>query len=205
MRYDEEMGREALSTLLKHFGAEGIWKEGPDPPDWFLDVAGQPIAVEITSVHGSTEINGRGHTWLQLSKELLRFAEEVCSEVETRAPIEGCFVVSFPAVPRIKSQRSAIVQALTVYFETLGSTSSPGSWHTVLSLEGRDVAVYKIRDAGSSLISQALLTGAVISRLEDQLSEILFRTVSSKALKMSEIPYPAILVILDEYGFQKRN
>jgi hypothetical protein len=203
MRDDEELCREALDTLLKQRGIQGLWKEGTEPPDWFLEVEGQTFAVEVTSIHGSTNLDGRDQTWVQVSKELTSFTNNVCSEVEGRVQVPGRFTVRFPAIPNIKTHRSAMVQALVKYFETPALTSNLHEWHTVLRLEGREVAVYKMSETGASLAPQALLTGTAISRLDNKLSEILPVVVLRKAQKMAKIDYPAILVILDEYGFQR--
>jgi hypothetical protein len=203
MRHDEELCREAVSRLLQQRGIEDLWKEGTEPPDWFLEVAGQLFAVEVTSIHGSTNLGGREHTWVQLSNELAPFSKDICREVEARVQIPGWFTVNFPAIPHIKNHRSAIVEALVDYFEDSDSAPHFCGWHTVLRLERREVAVYRISEKGSTLDQRLLLTGAAISRLDDQLSEILPRIVSKKALKMRNITSPSILVILDEYRFQR--
>ena len=203
MRYDEEQCREAFSRLLQQQGLEDLWTEGTEPPDWFLEVGGQIFAVEVTSIHGSTNLAGRELTWVQLSKDLPSFAGDVCREVEARVRIPGWFTVDFPAIPHIKSHRAAIVQALVDYFEACGTSPSPSGWNTVLRLEGREIAVYRMSETGSALDSRSLLTGAAISRLDDQLSIILPKAISTKARKMRDILHPVILVILDEYGFQR--
>ena len=204
MRDDEEQCREALSRLLQQRGIKDLWTEcRPDPPDWFLEVGNQVFAVEATSIHGTTNLGGREHTWVQLCNELRRFAKNVLSEVEARVHVPGWFTVDFPAIPRIKNHRDAIVQALVDYFERYGSSPSPLGCHAVFRFERREVAVYRLTATGSALDSRVLPTGAVISRLDNQLSTILPRTISTKAWKMRNISHPAILVILDEYGFQR--
>lgn len=203
MRHDEELCRQALSLLLKQRRLDDHWTEGDEPPDWFLDTAGRRFAVEVTSIHGLTNLRGKDFTWTQLSKELLSFGAEVCSEVEARVGLSGCFLVSFPSIPELKSRKSEIVRALVGYLKTHGSTADPMMQNVVLRSEGREIAVWKVKEEGSALVAQVLPTGAFVTHREDQLGELLASVMRKKVHKLKDVTEPVILVILDQYGFQR--
>jgi hypothetical protein len=203
MRHDEELCRQALSSLLKQRGLDDHWTEGDEPPDWFLNTAGGRFAVEVTSIHGFTNLGTKDFTWTQLSGELLSFGAEVCSEVEARVNLSGSFLVSFPSIPNLKSWKSAIVQALVEYLKTHGSAAAPMMQSVALRPEGREIAVWKVKEGGSILVAQALPTGAFITHRDGQLEGLLASVMQKKVHKLKDVTEPVILVILDQYGFQR--
>jgi len=203
MRRDEELCRQALSLLLKQRGLDDYWSEGDDPPDWLLNTVDRRFAVEVTSIHGFTNLGRKNCTWTQLGTELLSFGAEVCSEVETKVNLSGCFLVSFPPIPKLKKRKPEIVQALIRYFETQGSTADPVMQSMVLRPEGWGVAVWKVKEEGSALVAQALPTGAFVTHREDQLEGLLASAMRNKVHRLKNVVEPVILVILDQYGFQR--
>jgi hypothetical protein len=203
MRYDEELCRDALSRLLRQRGLNDSWSEGTEPPDWFLEVAGQRFAVEVTSIHGVTSFDGQERNWTQISHELTPFAQNVCDEVQSIVTIPGVFFVDFSPIPNLKSHKQEIVQALVEYFRGYSPGRDAAESRVIARFQVGEVAVYRSSGVGNALVAGALLAGSRVSRLTDQLTDILPDAVRKKVSKMKAISEPVILVILDQYGFQR--
>jgi hypothetical protein len=202
MRADEDLCRRALDSLLQEHGVQGNWSPGCEPPDWFLEVAGQEFAVEATSIHGLTAMGEKSYNWTKLSVELLAFGEAVCREVESKVNIPGCFFVSFPSMPNLKSRKSEIVQAIISYFETDEPREKPKN-SIVLRVGKSEISVRKIGELGGSLIPQALPTGAFITRRDEQLESLLTTEIRKKLHKLRNVAEPVVLLVLDRYGFSR--
>lgn len=203
MRYDEELCKDAFDSLLRENGLEAHWLDGREPPDWFLDIGGKRIAVEVTSIHGHTNLGDASRSWTGLSKELLAFGAGVCKEVESRISIPGLFLIPFLSTPMLKKLRKKLVTALVAYFEKdalLVDTMTP---QIVLYAEGRKISVWKVNEEGCALVAQALPTGGFITSQDDQLRNLLASTIKKKAEKLKMVDKPMILIILDLYGFQR--
>ena len=203
MRADEEMGRKALDSLLREYGEDREWTKGTEPPDYYLNFKGRRLAVEITSIHGFTDLNGRKYPWIELEKHLLPFGDDICAKIESKVRVDGCFFITFPSIPSLEKRKAEILRGLTGYFQTEACETDRISSQAVLRIEGREVSVMKISEEGSGLIAGTLPTGAFITHREDQLQELLTGAIETKSKKLRKIEEPAILVILDYYGFQR--
>lgn len=202
MRYDEEFCKHALSSLLREQGIAACWREGDDPPDWLLEIAGKRFAVEVTSIHGTTNLDGHQRTWTQLSQELSAFGHEVCREVQERVQVRGRFMAGFPPISKLKRYRHEIVQNLITYFESRRLATNRMSRDIVFRADGHDITVWSLGAGVSVLVPLPLLAGRWIVRLEDQLTDQLVGVVRKKTEKLKDIKEPKILVILDQYGLQ---
>jgi hypothetical protein len=116
MSHYEEHCREAVSVLLRAQGIDGRWHKGPDPPDWLLEIEGRLFAVEVTSIHGATQLQGGARNWTELSSQLSEFGHDVCRQVMTSVGVCGRFFVTFPPFSNMKSRQVEIVDALNDYF-----------------------------------------------------------------------------------------
>ena len=98
------------------------------------------------------------------------------------------------SIPRFKRRRKEIVQALVAYFKADAPGAADMARRVVLRPEGRDDTVWKVKQDGSALITQALPGGAFVSRREDQLAGLLAAAVRTKAHRLRAIPEPALCV-----------
>ncbi|MFA6109140.1 MAG: hypothetical protein WDA75_10235 [Candidatus Latescibacterota bacterium] len=198
MRPDEEMCCEALIELLRGRGVPARCIAGPDPPDARLLTAEGEFAVEITSIHGVADLDGKDATWTQLGKELHRFGVEVCAEVSRRVVVPGVFAVHFRPTPLLKQMKAGIVDALAQHFS--GDDRGQASSH--VRSEAMNVQVSRVRPDGSDLLPWVLPAGSLVGPLPYQLESLLLRAVQEKTRKLSAITVPKILVIHDLYLFQ---
>jgi len=203
MRYDEELCKEAVNELLKEYGVSPNWEDGPDPPDYFVEVDNEKYAVEVTSIHGVTELEGNRYTWTQLRNDLLDFGQKICDQIESEVTIKGSYILSLPPLPSLKNQKSKILKSALNYFNSNSEITRAISKVTVFKSKNKVVDIWKIKDTGSSIIPQSLPGGALITKKEEQLSERLKTAIESKIQKLKHFKYPKILVILDLYGFER--
>ncbi len=180
MRADEELCRKALDSLLKEYGDDPEWTKGKEPPDYFLNFRGRRFAVEITSIHGETDLNGRRHSWIELDKNLLSFGADVCEKIKSEVRVHSCYLIGFPSIPDLKNQQNEIVRILTLFFHKEACKGDWMSAHVVLQSKGREISVWKLSEKESGLVAAALPTGAFITNGEDQLQETPDRCGSEK-------------------------
>lgn len=202
MRQEEERCCRALEALLISRGVDAHCVQGPDPPDAVLTTTSGKFAVEITSIHGITNLDGKDFAWTGLVKDLLSFGACVCDEVEAKVAVPGCFVISFPGIPQLRYLKSGIVGALVQHFQA-SAGARPSSYSTVFRSGGKKVSVWKVKDEGSALVPQALPTGSLVGPRPNQLDILLTGAVNGKAQKLKRVADPKILVIDDQYLFQR--
>ena len=190
------------TRFLREYGKDREWTKGKEPPDYYLNFKEGRLAVEITSIHGSTDLNGRKYPWIELEKHLLPFGDDVCEKIESKVRVAGQFLIAFPSIPSLKERKNKILRSLTEYFQTEACETDRIS-HTVLRIDGRKVSVMKMSEEGSGLIAAALPAGELITDGEDHLRELLTGAVQKKSDILKKVSDPAILVILDCYGFQR--
>ena len=139
MKPDEELCRRVLDQLLKEQGFKPNWIDGDEPPDYFLQLGNRRLAVEVTSIHGFTSFAGKDHSWAKLSKELLSFGEEICSKIESSIEITGCYLLSIPAMPKLREWKIEISQALVRYLRTEAPNDMEMARSVILQPKGRSV------------------------------------------------------------------
>jgi hypothetical protein len=203
MRYDEELCKEAVSKLIKENGGSPHWEEGPDPPDYFVEIDNVKYAVEVTSIHGFTELENKRYTWTQLSNELLDFGQEICDQIELKVTVKGSYFLSLPPLPSLKDQKSKILKCALNFFNLNSLNTGVTSKNTIFKIKNKEVEIWKVKDTGSAITPMSLPGGALITRREEQLSGLLKVAIESKIQKLKGFNYPKILVILDRYGFER--
>lgn len=202
MRYDEELCKDALDKLFRKNGLSTKWSDGPDPPDYYVILDGEKLAVEITSIHGQNKLDGKEFPWIQLSKELLDFGEKICRQVDSEVNIQGSYILSLPPISNLNDYKKKVLNLTLEYFDSGPESLKPISRKVISRIDNKEIVIWKIKDSGNVIVPQSLPSGAMVSRPIYQLSKLISSSIESKVEKLREFDKP-ILAILDRYGFER--
>lgn len=191
-----------LEAHLHSIGAQPVLMPGAEPPDAFLLLRGDRLAVEVTSIHGHTDLGGSTISWLNVTATLVPFIESLCKELEHGGRVRGTYAVFVPAIAGIKNHRKDILNGLDRILSAWPDTpaSSPPAR---LSVGGVEILVWMLDRQGTAVAGIAGLERALISHRDDQLTGLLQAALTTKAGKLRNVSQPWILVIEDCYGFQR--
>jgi hypothetical protein len=207
MRHAEEWCKVAVDRFLREQGFSPEWHDGEEPPDYFVSIGQQKVAVEITSIHRSASPDGkdRKKTSTGITEDLLDFGGNIVREVvESGISIPGVYDLCLPPIPRIKQYRTQIVEALRAYFEEKVPQILKTTYTVILRVEGRDVEVWKWSEEGSVLNCGAFPAGGSVTHRDDQLKQLLRSAIQGKVGKLRGVTKPWWLVIHDQYLSQRR-
>ncbi len=200
----EGAAKRALEALLTRLGVSfQSTIVDRDPPDLHLEMLGRRFAVEITSIHGSTTVGGKQWSWPGLAKELLSVGGEICKLVSAATVIPGTFMIYLPPLRRLKASRGSIVEGATRYMQTTAGEERSGSRTIVCRVDATEISILKRREEGNSLDPVALPAGGLITRHERKLAALLRHAILQKLHKLRQVAKPWLLVIHDDYGFQR--
>lgn len=205
MRADEERCKHAVDLFLRELRLEPEWEGGTrkKAPDYFVSVKKSRFAVEVTSIHGSTILDGKQVKLPGLTHKLQQFADMIVREVELAVRVPGIYTIEIPSMPKMKEKLEEIVRSLVQYFKNDADRAKMMAERVVYRHKGRNVSLRMIKNEGCALVPFVLPTGALVTHGEDQLKPLLEKAFREKVRKLREIAEPWVLVIEGQYGFQR--
>ena len=202
-RKDEELTRAAFDSFLRRRGCERPeWKDGEDPPDFYMTMANERYAVEVTSVHDIETVGARRFTTIQVFSELGRCGERLRELVPAKIPVRGAYVVNLEPVTNLKDVEATVTKGIIRYLEETADEETapvvdlyrdpPNRWTIEKMHNKKDYITFPI-----SLLPGAKWEGEMLQDLE----ALVGQCISNKIEKLRRVSEEKILLILDRYHY----
>ena len=151
MRHDEQFAREAFSRFLARAGRSFLWRDGTEPPDYFLQTDGTTFAVEITQVVEAVDVGSRTISYHGMSEALKRLTDRLEEHAKSRGLLHGTHVIALSPIPDLAAQEATVTERVLRYLaETRALDTTP--WTAIVSApDPNTVAIRKASPAGAAL------------------------------------------------------
>jgi hypothetical protein len=195
MRRDEEFVLNALATAYA-----ASWKPGQDPPDGYLILPSQTIAVEVSTLTQHVFDGSSARPRLSDDAPAIRLANELDDELSKSIPANRnvMLLLSSPIAELRKTKA-----ALSPLIVSLVAQSSRGRVRQKVNIRGNKIEVYVDESDGAERkkVVAAIMNRFSDSRIEKNTTYILEERIADKATKCSRISFDGAiwLALLNDY------
>ncbi|MCI0521639.1 MAG: hypothetical protein L0Z70_15450 [Chloroflexi bacterium] len=210
-RDDEELCRSVFDEyLLNLFESEEItWtpvKQRDEPPDFYLKLAGENYAVEVTSLIETIRV-GRGKHVPDLSilMSLKRLVDRVGNQAQTDGYLQGGYWVGFKEpFENFKIIGSELEKGLVDYIRnTKSEVSAPEA--IIFSKFNQICTITKGHNKANEVRMSWMRGGINIDGMESEICRLVKGAIEKKERQLRRIPLPKIILLYDLYGFGEYN
>lgn len=196
----EEFCRRAVSALLEKEGQTSYrWRKGAEPPDYFLEVNGMTIAVEMTSIHGSGEVGGEQLPWPEIEAVAAKKVRPMLRGLEVTYPNAGVHVVTLEPFPNTSDHLPEIKAGLRQYLEMNKELTKTEGERTIWRHGPARITARRVKLGATRFSTPLYLNEGRVGPLSDRIGEILGHAVRRKIDKLKGVEDPKALVILDRH------
>lgn len=205
MRRDEEDCKAAFHTFLaaRHHLTDIVWRNGDDPPDYYLSLGNTRYAVEVTQARELTSIGNKTLSDLGILITIRRFIKELEREAIASGILTGAYSVRFKPLDEFRKLKGQIRTEITDYLRS--TQNEPSAVGTIVV--GRHHSRWEVTKLHSDMTylscwtADAKFLGEAIRDLSALLDEIL----TTKSRKLAAISQPWILLICDRYPWLEHS
>ncbi len=210
-RDDEELCKSVFNTyLLTLFTSEEIiWvpvEQQDEPPDFYLELAGENYAVEVTSLIEKMRMGGGMELpYLSTLSPLKQLVDGVGTRAQQEGNLQGGYLVVFKEpfedFGKIKSK---LEKGLLDYIlKTKDEVSAPES--TIYSKFDRVCTITKVHNQTNEVRMFWNRGGINIDGMESEICRLVKEAIHEKEYLLRNISLPKIILLYDLYGFGEYN
>ncbi len=206
MRENEELCRRCFDRyLVDRLGLQPIsWREGEDPPEYYLVVECRKFAVEVTTLVGEIKTGSKSIADIEYVAALRKLAKRIQAVAIQRGILRGTYGILFNGPFDRLGRISSLIesQALNYIRDTQNLSEAPSC--TIFKQGDRTCSIQKIKSSPDKI-------GYGINALPDwgkwegdiltEACHVLQKAISQKKEKLEHITLPKILLLLDQYSF----
>jgi hypothetical protein len=201
-REDEEHARVSFDAWLSSLQVQRRdWEEVPrkdEPPDYYFRLGETRYAVEVTALMDRLDLGAGPQPSRSVIASISRFVREIESEAVSRGILQGAYIVSAQPTRAFREREDAIRQGLLTYI-----AGTKGVERAARQLIHRDdLCEWNVRKYAGHRCQVGMALGwrtVWEGESREELSEWLEAVLQDKALKLTHVPKPHILVVLDAY------
>jgi hypothetical protein len=202
----EENTRIEFDRLMRTIfpDASIVWEDVPehvDPPDWYLELDNIRYAVEATSIVGLLPITlNRKIPTTNVSMTLYTFIKNVEKSARDQEILSGAYVVMLGPMPNFSENREKLSNDLLTYIRETRSFES-ASVCTLGFVRHQRIWIKKEHNNKNYVTAAISMGGMRGADAQEELSQLVSRTLSQKTHKLRRVSEPIILLVLDEYHY----
>jgi hypothetical protein len=199
MRKDEEKCKAAFHAFLtsdQHL-EDIVWKDGDEPPDYYLSLGNTRYAVEVTQARELISIDNKTRSDLDFLVTVTRFIKEIEREAIVSGILTGAYSVRFKPLDNFGKLKQRIRREITDYLRSTQDVSSAAE-RVIIEEDSSRWEITK-RHCDRTYLSCGTTDGKWHGEAIRDLSTLLDRVLITKARKLAAIPKPWILLIADRY------
>lgn len=119
MREYEERCKNAFNTFLRlHYTDNNIvWSEGDEPPDYYLELSGTKLAVEVTSIREKAKLGNNRLDHLKIDISIKRFIDDIQKNAMAAGFLNGAYIVRYKPISDFGKQKQAISIQIKDYLQ----------------------------------------------------------------------------------------
>jgi len=201
VRPNEIRAKKGFAALLSQLtGNGGVWQDGEDPPDFWLDWAGERFAVEVTEVMQRIPLGYGSLTERGAIEAIRRAVAQLEKEILAEGILDGTYVMNACPIPDLRGQMPALKADICEYIASTKHISSAPSKQLLKGRRGQTWAISKVRSTGTDLHA-GFSVGSVKSAIEASadLRYLIVERVEVKSTDYQNIPGKKVLLFVDSY------
>jgi hypothetical protein len=201
VRPSEIRAKEGFAALLSQLtGNGGDWQDGEDPPDFWLDWAGERFAIEVTEVMQRIPLGNGSPTERGVLKALKRAVAQLEIEILAEGILDGTYVMNACPIPDLRSQMPGLKADICEYIASTKHVPSAPSKQLLKGRRGQTWAISKVRPTGTDLLA-GFSVGSVKMAIEASadLRDLIAERIEVKSTDYQNIPGKKVLLFVDSY------
>lgn len=205
MRKDEEFCKDIFDKYLANNLSlhPSNWREGEDPPDYYLTLERHDYAVEITTIMLKVISDSKLIPQKSFHSAIDDLVEEIREEVKKQGILSGNYVISFfGPFGEFKKARILIKKSGIRYIKDTQSKSK-APWE-ILYLEREQKCEIIKAGITSNIIGHGITSpnyGKWDGEAEQEACQILIEWIRNKMAKLKNKNLPKILLLFNKYPF----
>ena len=201
MRPSELRAKEGFAAWLNHVtGETGVWEDGKDPPDHWLEWDQERFAVEITEVMQDIPLGQGFSTERGVREALKRTAAKLEAELLAEGSLNGTYVLHACPVPELGRHLPTLKATIRKYVVNTGHLATAPSKQLLKGRRGQAWSISKLRATGAALLAWFSVGSAKWSReATEDLRSLIEERVRVKSEDYRAIPGRKILLLVDSY------
>jgi hypothetical protein len=199
----EELCKSRFGDFLSKNSISSVqdWREGEEPPDFYLSMDGNDYAVEVTNLMEQLNVGRTKLPIIGIIKSLKVCVDEVEKIARDRSILHGTYIVTFSKpIDNFRSVRIPLQTTLLQYIENT-QESTDALEQTAFRSGRQTCSIKKLH----SQANQIRMHGPTISKWEGEAAEgicaLLEDRIEDKRQKLQNISQPKILLLYDLYHF----
>jgi hypothetical protein len=176
-----------------------VWEDGEDPPDYYVDIGGLKLAIEVTTIMESVCIEGRTLPSVTVTDSLWRIVEEAEKEAKNQGILHGVYTVHFRShISNMRKKRPIIIRSILSYIlQTQSVATAP---EEVFELDDTYLcAVEKLEDGANMIAPTGPDDAKWEGEIREQVCELLQARINEKVYKLRNCTLPKALLLYDAY------
>lgn len=202
-RESEEICKQSFDAHLatKLDPGDVSWLDGDEPPDYYLVVRGVKYAVEATTIMEIVTVDSTEFPIASIIHSLQRLAREVEEQASGEGTLNGTYAVIFlEPITNFAQFRASMREGLLNYVRST-QTDDSAPPKVIFQRQGQECTVQKFHNLASNIgIAGPMKLGWEV-QIQQEACRLLQNVVTSKAHKLSQVMFPKILLLLNEYHF----
>jgi len=175
------------------------WLDGDEPPDYYLVVRGVKYAVEVTTVMEMVTVGSTEFEWARIIDSLWGLVLEVEKEASNEGALSGTYAVGFSLpITNFAQFRASIKERLLNYVHrTQADDSAP--LEVIFERQGQECFIQKLDNKSSEIGIAGPMRFRWEVEIQQEACRLLQAVVTKKVHKLSQVTFPKILLLLNEY------
>ncbi|MCC6298064.1 MAG: hypothetical protein IT314_02110 [Anaerolineales bacterium] len=206
-REDEEYAKTSFDEYLRSKYPNIVikWEDVPqqkEPPDYYLDLGVNKIAVEVTTLMESVDLGGeKPITFQGVINWMNKFVREVEKNALKQGYLYGTYVISFNRPIRNFGRLKQQVQSdiLNYIYETRSLESAPAKI-VYQAPRLQKCTVQKVNQNTNSIYRAGPTNGKHESEAKSQITDLIVKSIHEKETKLSKVHPPKILVLFNTFA-----
>ena len=199
----EETSKAGFDAFLRaHSPASSTkWWEGEDPPDYYLEFAGERFAVDVSILVEQVVLGRARLRWRDIRDALADFIRKVELSARQAGVLNGRYTVYVPRpIPDLRHEGPLLRQRI-LEFVAATRASPAGVWEEFYKVARRGCVIEKFDEHGSALVGGGPSVSRWATDAERELAQLVAERIAAKAADLQRIRMPKILVLDEQYPF----
>ena len=204
MRADEEFAKQAFDQYLENKGvSERIWRDGDEPPDYYLTTDNEDFVVEVTTLIIQVQTSPQPLSSATVHGSVIKFVKEIEKTALNAGTLRGKYFIFFTSRPDFYALRDQLKkQILTFVGNTFLDDEYPSSEiklnkRTYCSIMKTSIKENTLRWGAGPSHTMRLETANkfVCHQMQD--------SIIKKYGKLVHLEHPKILILRNDYPWEE--
>ena len=202
-RKDEAFAQEALTRFFaERYPRPPIWEPGSEPPDFWVQMAGRRLAVEVTQVMESLEVGSITLTERGANAALRRAVQQLEALARDLGLLRGFYHIHVCPLPDFRTALPELQAQLFAYLEETARVQVGEQRELWRGQHGQRWTIQKLHERSADLAESISLGGAKWEgEVREELRALLSFRLAEKAVKSERFKEDVILLLIDAYHY----